>query len=78
MLFELLGRLIERVQYESQRVRKVAPTMIRLSISELGELYHRFNHWRGACDHVVTPGPRIRKRARRQKVKTARGYSKRK
>ncbi len=78
MIVDLLGRVLARVQYESKRVRKVAPTLIRLSISELGDLYHRFNHWRGACDHVVTPGPRIRKRAGRQKVKTARGFSKRK
>ena len=74
MVFELLGRVLARVQYESQRVRKVAPTVIRLSISELGELYHRFNHWRGACDHVVPN----RGTPKRRKAKTARRVSKRK
>lgn len=59
MILELLDRLRElreRVVYEKERVRKVVPVLIRFGISELEDLYERFQHWRGACDHT-SPRP---------------------
>lgn len=52
LIFDLLNRALERMASEADRARKVVPTVIRFGISELEDLYHRFNHWRGVCDHT--------------------------
>lgn len=70
---KVLSQALSRLTYEAERVSRVLPTLVRLGVSEAEELYHRFNHWRGACEHPVSrrrPARKTKKVRRRSKKST--------